>query len=571
MSRALMIFEIPGKQRYIFGSKALKDNVERSQDIAYLMNEFEGQDFFQDLAREQEPGEAARFYDRARNLVYAGGGHTILQFEGDTRSAAREKARAFGKVVTWEAMRRYHGVELFTKIIDYDENAAPGENLCRLHRELEQKKTRRQAAFRRTVLGVERLGAEIADGERRQEQRYRRKDLSFRPVPQVRPSDGKPPKPKRDKFPYGIEPPTGFGFPLAFEDLADSGGLIAVVHIDGNGMGNRSNVLNHRQDAENWETFCQLRQRFSESVKESYRAAFLHTMDAVRSATDVDTARRMKVEPLENSGKTELPAIPIRPVILAGDDVCFVTAGDLGLDCARVFLEYLAHDAKNDVDEQPYPACAGVVLVHKNYPFHRAYNLAEELCSNAKKYGSSLDSQGRVSAMDWHIEFGQLKDDLEAQRRDYITEDGNCLELRPVTVCAPDGVSLNDEQRLRTWAFFRAMCRTMQEERTARGKIKGLRNALKQGETEAAFYLRMNRAEGLLDNSLKSLYTTDEEKAALFRKIFYEGAPARLPAFAYTGDPVSKEDAEAGKPQKKRSLLFDSIEMLDHCRFLEEG
>ena len=34
-------------------------------------------------------------------------------------------------------------------------------------------------------------------------------------------------------------------------------------------------------------------------------------------------------------------ALPIRPLILAGDDVCFVTAGRIALECARVFLERL--------------------------------------------------------------------------------------------------------------------------------------------------------------------------------------------------------------------------------------
>lgn len=542
MNRALMIFEIPGKQRYIFSSKALKDNVERSVDIAYLMNEYEGQDFFRDIAEEKYPDNPTHFYSRKRNLVYAGGGHTILQFEGSTREAAREQAETFGQVVTWEAMRRFHGVELFTKIIDCDDSVPPGENILRLHRELEQKKARRQAAFRRTTLGMERLGAEIPEAERT----GRRRDLSFRPVPKVRPSDGVPPKRKEERFPFAIRPPEGFAFPLEFQDLADASGFIAVVHIDGNGMGNRSAALNLRQDAQDWETFRTLRQRFTEGAKESYRAALVHTMDMAGSVA-------------------EKPVLPMRPVILAGDDVCFVTAGNLGLECARVFLEFLANGVTNLVDgrEFPgYPACAGVVLVHQNYPFHRAYRLAEELCTSAKQYGACLDEQGRVSAMDWHIEFGQLKDDLEDQRRDYITEDGNCLQLRPVTVCVPKNLAQDARLKLRSYDYFRIMCRQMLEEKTARGKIKGLRNALKQGEIETQFYLRMNCAVDLLDHSIQSLYGIQDEKEQreLLRKIRDEKIPSSLPAFADT-------DGEG----RKRSLLFDSIEMVDHCRFFEEG
>ena len=125
--------------------------------------------------------------------------------------------------------------------------------------------------------------------------------------------------------------------------------------------------------------------------------------------TDFETAFRRTVQLLLASGLApEPPVLPIRPIILAGDDVCFVTAGRIGLECARVFLEQLAA-LTNREDGKPYAACAGVVLVHRKYPFHRAYDLAEELCGSAKKFGALLDQEGRVSAMDWHVEFGQAQ------------------------------------------------------------------------------------------------------------------------------------------------------------------
>ena len=32
------------------------------------------------------------------------------------------------------------------------------------------------------------------------------------------------------------------------------------------------------------------------------------------------------------------------------------------------------------------------------------------VCSNAKRFGARLDEDSRISALDWHVEFGQLKD-----------------------------------------------------------------------------------------------------------------------------------------------------------------
>lgn len=87
--------------------------------------------------------------------MYAGGGHTILQF-GDRATATR-----FAEQVTQKAMREYDGLELFAKQMEYretDENgkpATPGQNLVWLSEALEQKKSLRKASFRLTSLGIE--------------------------------------------------------------------------------------------------------------------------------------------------------------------------------------------------------------------------------------------------------------------------------------------------------------------------------------------------------------------------------------------------------------------------------
>ena len=89
----------------------------------------------------------------------------------------------------------------------------------------------------------------------------------------------------------------------------------------------------------------------------------------------------------------------------------------------------------NSEDKTGYAACGGIAVVHQKYPFYKAYELAEMLCSNAKKFGASLseDGTGRdISAIDWHIEFGEIKDTLEEIRQDYQTLDGKRMELRPL-------------------------------------------------------------------------------------------------------------------------------------------
>ena len=132
----LMILEVSRKQDYIFRARELKNNIRRSAEIAYVT----GSAFFQ--------AEAPALYTEEENLVYAGGGHTVLQFE------SRNQAVQFARAVTEAAVRRFPGMEIFVRILPYDRGKTPGENLTALSAALEEKKARRQASFHWQDTGV---------------------------------------------------------------------------------------------------------------------------------------------------------------------------------------------------------------------------------------------------------------------------------------------------------------------------------------------------------------------------------------------------------------------------------
>lgn len=497
MKKILMILEVSRKQDYIFSRKKLRENAIRSGDINYVT----GSKFFQEAAGE--------FYNEAENLVYTGGGHTVLQFN-DSQTASD-----FARLVTSAAMRQFDGMEIFVKQLPYDEKKKPGENLTALSTALEAKKALRKTSFRQLSIGVEELDTEKLQPMQLYTQ-------------------------QRDRYAEMLTAPAGWEFPPQFKDLAGNDNFIAVVHVDGNAMGMRVQQL-YQENQDSWEKCRESLQRFSNGIQADFERAFTETVE----------------ELLQCQPTLKPPTLPIRPVILAGDDVCFVTSGSIGLECARMFLEHLTA-LKNQEDGLPYAACAGVALVHQKYPFHQAYNLAEELCSNAKKFGVELDTERRVSVMDWHIEFGQLKGSLAEIRADYETEDGNRLELRPVTVVIPDGISPAKTGGVRTYAFFRGICQAMKGEygKTARGKIKNLRTAFKQGKVESRFFLQSNEVEELMDHSFGAKYQTDAERMEQYRAIFNHTVSFHKEPFM---------DIEG----TERCLFFDAIELIDHCVFLE--
>lgn len=493
MENFLTILEVSQKQAYIFASKKLRENAARSKDIERVT----GSEFF---------AGAVEWYKEEDNLIYAGGGHTVLQFESE------EKAVSFAKAVTGAVLREYPALELFVKTIPYDPAISPGDNLKKLSQALERKKARRTSSFRLMDFGLEAAQEEASRG-----------------APEE-----------------GIKPPEGYRFPAEFEELAKAlpeeektraDNFIAVIHIDGNAMGTRVEAI-YQSNTGNWKKCCESLKEFSEGIQRDFEAAF---DDTVREVIRVFRPGEI---------------LPIRPVILAGDDVCFVTAGAIGLECARVFLDKLSRRANAQQPGRPYAACAGVALVHTKYPFHRAYELAEELCSSAKRYGASLDAAGGVSAMDWHIEFGQLKDSLSRLREDYRTEDGCRLELRPVTVKVPEDVPPPPAER--TYDYFCALCSGMKQERgkIARSKIKELRTALKQGEVEGKFFLQEKQIGDLLYQPLDAAIPLKNlSREEWLRELNNKGA---FRAFSEKGEAV------------RRCLFFDAIELLDHFKAFEE-
>ena len=296
LDRVLTILEVSRKQDYIFSSKKLRENADRSNEIAYVT----GSEFFRESAK--------NLYDEQRNMVYAGGGHTVLQFD------SADQAVAFTRAVTEDALRRFEGMEIFAKTLPYDESKTPGENLNALSAALERKKAFRQSSFRQMSFGIEALDS----------------------LQNYRPQCAE--KTDREKIPENLlAPPEGWEYPKQLADLSGDN-FIAVVHIDGNAMGNRVSSL-YKNCGTDWESCRKSLRRFSDGIQADFEMAFRQTVQTLLTSDYVLTP----------------PMLPIRPIILAGDDVCFVADGKIGLEGARIFLEHLTA-LTNQEDKGSYPA-----------------------------------------------------------------------------------------------------------------------------------------------------------------------------------------------------------------------
>ncbi len=508
MSRYLMMIEVSQKQAFIFRNKRLANNIYASHLIQYITSE----KCFQRIAQQEfEKG----------SIVYNGGGHTVLEF------SSRGDAAAFSKKLTKHVMQQFRGLEVFVKIYEYNEALTPEENEKELTKRLEEKKARRKASFCQQKFGIEAMGS----GE---------KETDLAEIYKIEEKSMATQTPIEKKIQALLE---NYSLVHKFEDLGGSKGdanFIAVVHIDGNLMGKRVGQLaesvngNRTEKAEKgWEDYKEAKRKFSECIDWDFKKAYYNMLKSVTEQID----NGMLPEKLSIKQREGKYSLPIRDIILAGDDVCFVTEGRIGVACAAAYLKSIWEQV-NEVDKRNYSACAGVAIVHQKYPFYRAYELAEELCSNAKKMIAQLDTQAsaNVCAIDWHIEYGEMENGLSQIRRQYQNREGARLEMRPYIVCGD--AALLEKEKIRRYGHFQKFIACMQkQELAARGKLKSMRTVLKDEEKAGVNYLKSNLLEDMAWQARECYELKEKDQS---EKLFYQ---------TFDGE--------------KRNMLFDAIELAD--------
>ena len=255
-------------------------------------------------------------------------------------------------------------------------------------------------------------------------------------------------------LPPNRELPDRMAFPLLTDDVAGSSAgdrsEVAVVHVDGNQIGalisGRLTKLAQRavSDGEVAEEYRLLSKGLSERGEAMLTAVARHTVDAV-VPTDREDGPRWLVAgtvpelavPLAvaEDGAVQLP---LRPVLLGGDDLTLVCDGRIALDLAATAVRAFAAPLATAGHQGQFSACAGVAVVPAHAPFLRAYQLAAELCTSAK---ARWRAGGQVGgALDWHL--GATSPGVSvASLRSARAQQGQHLTCRPYTIGNGTGVT----------------------------------------------------------------------------------------------------------------------------------
>jgi hypothetical protein len=302
------------------------------------------------------------------------------------------------------------------------------------------------------------------------------------------------------------------------DDLGRTSGessYIAVVHADGNGMGERfKQLIEQYPDAAQNETCLEAIKKLSGAVEKAGENALQRTVAQmtetfIQPPQNWERETRSFIEGMPRSHETGNPILPFRPLVYGGDDVTFVCDGRLGLTLAATYLREfeLAASALPDGKGKVY-ASAGVAIVKSHYPFARAYTLAEQLCKSAKKEIRERKIED-TSMLDWHIAASGILDTLTGIRKKEYTATEGTLLARPLTLHRSERGSTT----WRSWEDISALIevfKTGESWSEKRNKVKALREALREGRKATSRFLGMYALDTLpeLDPNRDGLQTT---------------------------------------------------------------
>ena len=342
---------------------------------------------------------------------------------------------------------------------------------------------------------------------------------------------------------------------------------IAVVHADGNGMGQRIKDLVdfHKQHPDQPRAYIDAMRGLSNALQITATKALKNTLNALVDHLAVDDWLDPRQHAVDwgETPEEDIHYFPIRPLVFGGDDVTLVCAGPWGLAIAQRYLAELEKQTMPDGQggESPPYACAGVAIVKTHYPFSQAYALSEKLLKSAKKYTKDLADK-KASALDWHFTTTGLAGTLQEIRsreytvplkktsdRNYTVNDGS-LHFRPVMLRPGYG--------WRNWDTLTLLMSKFGETgdwQTRRNKTLRLREALRGGPDRVAEFWTIFREEG------QALPTVALPDNATLRNGWVEEIIKKEPNEKQEESNDKKE--EPSEKRERRSLYFDPIEVAE--------
>jgi hypothetical protein len=360
-------------QQYIFGSNKMKENIGASFIVEKIFDDVlrqvlpDGSEYGEmvDLWK-KEPEIVYLYGDKPKRfeIGYIGGGNALLFF--------RDKSGAIDFVKNWtrELLVEAPGLRTAIVIQEYLGNSDFRSFLNNAFLSLQENKSKyiRNVQIPKLALAKDCQYSNLA-AEALQRTPDGAKYISENSKIKLEHSDSATNK-LEDYYKKELKNEWVFTSEIDRLGQIEGDSYVAVVHIDGNHIGRIFNGIN---------SLVELR-KLSLFLSEITKKAFGKLIELITGLQNLKEEDGFKIVT-----EREKRFLPIRSIVLGGDDITFVCHGKLALFLAESYiLEWIAKPWVFDGESVQLSACAGIAIIKTKYPFYRAYLLASDLCKKAK-------------------------------------------------------------------------------------------------------------------------------------------------------------------------------------------
>ena len=446
MNVKAILLDTQSIQKYIFSGTKLKTNVGASYIVDRVFEDVLVGDILEKLPKknlgiqsvdthgwQKESGaESIEEVVKSKQLpkdgyvAYIGGGNTLILFKEEVAGENNSNLKHIVQDFTSTLLCKYPGLKIGAAIGDIQlDEANFSASISAMYQQLQQNKQKIHPVVNVPMTGHtlpcpvngESANAYIKDGLTVGGPRF----ISHEVLAKTEMAEEANQK-LADRFRDALNQEAQYQFPQEFNNLGSQEGdnYLAIVHIDGNSMGERFNQC---------KTLAE-RTKLSRTVASVTEKAFYKIVGLAASITpDQYLAEGIDV------GSSNHPYLPMRPIIIGGDDVTFVCHARLAVLLAQAFMKELENQSRKelrkltkDKKDTAIYSCAGIAILNASYPFFRGYELAEQMCAKAKEKARSKTA----SWLDFIILHGEQAPTVDQIRKqEYTSVKGGQLHFGP--------------------------------------------------------------------------------------------------------------------------------------------
>ncbi|MEJ2248892.1 MAG: hypothetical protein P8Y97_04440 [Candidatus Lokiarchaeota archaeon] len=463
--KVLTLYDIRGIQKFIFNTNKLKENIGASFLVQSVLNKYFGNKYFEGKIKKELEILGEDYIELSEGIhideidfgampIYIAGGNSLILYKN--KEIENEITKSLSKYIL-ETTR--NTLPLMVGSLETDMHNL-SEDMKKLGKIMFLNKARFIQAKPLGGIGITKLENQTdLPVQFYDSNKYLSYSASIKRIYEERKSRDYYKKVLIDGNVF-LKTKKDWIFPRNLDELRFREGEhhIALVHLDGNNMGELIKKLigDEIDYAKGLFTYKQ----FSIELEHIIYNAMRRTINDL-----INNLEDLKKQEIINGEEKYEDFLPIRPIIINGDDLTFITHGLLGIGLAECLIKNVDKERKKsnykiDILKDNLSVSGGVLITNYKFPFSRAYPILEDLSKSAKLKGKIINpdiknSENLYSWLDIQILNSGVTSGLESLRKNYYNCPG-CKKPDPLEKIINDNKIKMEQYNLlyRPWAIL---------------------------------------------------------------------------------------------------------------------